>query len=109
VVDNARDGDIRGVPTTNVLTADALRDMTLVPSPKKERPSPAKSPAVVVATGAVDVAVAPVKRSPVKYHSPLKVLSEVKVLSPIMASPEKESESVGDVIEVDMSRDVEMA
>ena len=45
----------------------------------------------------------------------LKVLSDVKVLSPIKASPEKEGESAGEVIEAepdtatDTARDVEMA
>lgn len=78
-----------------MLIADALRELTVVRSPKDFG--------------------TPLTRSPVKYNSPLKVLSDVKVLSPIKASPEKEAESVGEVIEVEpdtitaSARDVEMA
>ena len=96
-----------------MLIADALRELTVVRSPNDLGTPLTRSPADAAALmGAAD---AVAKRSPVKYNSPLKVLSDVKVLSPIKASPEKEAESVGEVIEVEpdtitaSARDVEMA
>lgn len=102
-----------------MLIADALRELTVVRSPNDLGTPLTRSPADAAArigdTALMSAADAVAKRSPVKYNSPLKVLSDVKVLSPIKASPEKEAESVGEVIEVEpdtitaSARDVEMA